>query len=195
MRQRLRLWHAPKLVGTLALPAVVLAGLPGVAFADTATSADDLACKLSPAANASYAQWWTSVSTNPTYQKWFWTDSVPKQTSACRTDTANTLWNQAAPNNWATVSNIGGWAWSSGGYFSQYLWLRAIPDGIAPVANIGGWNAPSGGYYTQMFWLKAVPQNWAVKPNIGGRPPASAGQQPPRAVRLPGPPTPGDSPH
>ncbi|OLB81105.1 MAG: hypothetical protein AUI14_04375 [Actinobacteria bacterium 13_2_20CM_2_71_6] len=163
---------------------MVLAGLPGVAFADTATSADDLACKLSPAANASYAQWWTSVSTNPTYQKWFWTDIVPKQTSACRTDTANTLWNQAAPNNWATVSNIGGWAWSSGGYFSQpniggwptasagyytqWLWLAAVPNNWASRPNIGGWNWSSGGYYTQFFWLHAIPDGLASVPDIGG---------------------------
>jgi hypothetical protein len=154
---------------------MVLSGLPGTAFAAAATSADDLACKLSPANNPGYATWWNAIPSNSTYQNWFWTDIVPKQTNNCRTDVATTFWNQAVQDNWASVPNIGGWAWGSGGYFAQYLWLRAIPDGVAPVANIGGWIAPTGGYYLQNFWLHAVPENWASRSRVSGWPWSTGG--------------------
>ena len=175
----MRRTHVRRSATALALALVMsvagLSGLPDPALAASATSADQLACDLSPAANSGYLTWWQAIPTNTQYQTWFWTDIVPNQTSACRTDVANTLWNTAAPNNWVSVPNMGGWPWSSGGYFAQYLWLVAIPTGIAPVPDMGGWYAPTGGYYAQTFWLDAVPGNWAPKGNVGGWPWTSGG--------------------
>lgn len=144
--------------------------------ASATIAADTLACNLSPQANPSgYMSWWQQVSTNPIYQSQFWYDIVPNQTSACRIDVANTLWNSAVPDNWVFVANIGDWPWDSGGYFTQTLWLHAIPEEWAPIANTGGWNAPTGGYYAQYFWLHAVPGNLHSVANIGDWPWATGG--------------------
>ena len=140
------------------------------------TTADQLACDLSPARNpGDYSSWWEAVPGNGTYRNWFWNSIVPNGSTACRTDVAGTFWNQAVPDNWVIVDDIGGWPWSGGGYYTQELWLHAIPDNWAVVADIGGWTDTSGGYYRQQFWLNAVPDNWAGVGDIGGWPWPSGG--------------------
>ena len=153
-------------------------GVPAPARAEPTVpppvSADQLACRMAASDPESRALW-DQLVTNATYQDWFWTDIVPNQTTQCRSTVGSMFWNQAVPQNWATIPNIGGWPWASGGYYAQTLWLRAVPQNWATIPNIGGWPWATGGYYTQWFWLHAVPDNWATIPNIGGWPWATGG--------------------
>jgi peptidoglycan/xylan/chitin deacetylase (PgdA/CDA1 family) len=179
---RRALWRAHDLRRAALSVAALLALAPAFWLSATPVSAaspfpapataEQLARNLSPAGNpGAYTSWWTTLPSNSTYAGWFWNDIVPNSSgSKWRTDTANTLWNSAVPNNWAMVADLGGWPWPKGGYYTQMLWLHAIPEGWAPVANIGGWPWASGGYYTQQFWLHAVPDNWAPVGNTGGWP-------------------------
>jgi peptidoglycan/xylan/chitin deacetylase (PgdA/CDA1 family) len=155
------------------LPMLWLTPRPALATSPypTPTTANQLACDLSPSANpGEYSSWWQAVPSRSTYSSWLWNDIIPSGSSACRTDVANTFWNQAVPANWVSVGNIGGWPWPAGGYYTQNLWLRAIPQNWAVVPDIGGWPWSTGGYYTQVFWLHAVPDNWVSVANIGGWP-------------------------
>src|SRR5215472_13414017 len=152
--------------GGPATPAFAAAPFP------SPTTADQLACDLSPASDpGDSSNWWAAVPTNGTLAGWFWNDILPNNgATACRGDVAQTFWTQAVPGNWALIGNIGGWPWPTGGYYTQWLWLHAVPENWAIVGNIGGWPFPTGGYYTQWFWLHAVLDTVASVADIGGWP-------------------------
>src|SRR5215472_9456482 len=152
--------------GGPATPAFAAAPFP------SPSTADQLACDLSPASNAGdFSSWWAAIPANATFAGWLWNDILPNNGgTACRADVAQTFWTRAVPGNWALIGNIGGWPWPAGGYYTQWLWLHAVPDNLASVADIGGWPWPAGGYYTQWLWLHAVRENWAFTGDIGGWP-------------------------
>src|SRR5215472_18426762 len=143
--------------GGPATPAFAAAPFP------SPSTADQLACDLSPASNAGdFSSWWAAIPANATFAGWLWNDIVPNNGgTACRADVAQTFWTRAVPGNWALIGNIGGWPFASGGYYTQWFWLHGGPDSWAarPEMAIGG--KGGAGYYDYSFYHFATVRDFA----------------------------------